>query len=182
MTPYAAFALSSLAGMPPLFAHDPLDAVQRATHPGWWLALATALSVACEHWVLALLALATYAWMERDVASVLRTFVPLALALGVGIVIVATFGRIGALAGWGVRGVPSGHALWGATFAAYTVMVYRTRWAYLAIALPLAGGLGRIYLGSNGIPSVAAGWGVGALLGAAAFEIAARLTRLSKVA
>jgi membrane-associated phospholipid phosphatase len=160
--------------MPPLFAHDPLDAVQRAAHPGWWLAPATALSVACEHWVLALLALATYAWLERDVASVLKTFLPLVVALGVGIGVVAACGGVGALAGWGVRGVPSGHALWGATFAVYTVRVYRSRWAYLAIALPLAGGLGRIYLGSNGIPSVAAGWGVGALLGVVAFEAAAR--------
>ena len=168
--------------MPPLFAHDPLEAVQRASHPGWWLAPATALSVACESWVLALLALATYAWLERDVVSVLRAFVPLALALGLGIGIVAACGRVGAAAGWGVRGVPSGHALWGATFAVYTLRVYRTPWAYLAVALPLAGGLGRIYLGSNGIPSVAAGWALGAALGVAAQMVAARLTRLSKVA
>ncbi len=175
MTPCAAFVLSKPAGMPPLFAHDPLDAVQRVGHPGWWLAPATALSVACEHWVLALLALATYAWLERDVASVLKAFLPLAVALGLGIAIVAGCGRVGVLAGWGVRGVPSGHALWAATFALYTVRVYRTRWSVLAVALPVAGGLARIYLGSNGIPSVAAGWVVGALLGAAAFEVGARM-------
>src|SRR5512133_1451372 len=114
--------------MPPLFAHDPLDAVQRAAHPGWWLAPATALSVACEHWVLALLALATYAWLERDVASVLKTFLPLVVALGMGIGVVAACGGVGVLAGWGVRGVPSGHALWGAAFAVYTGRVYRSRW------------------------------------------------------
>jgi len=160
--------------MPPLFAHDPLDAVQRAAHPGWWLAPATALSVACEHWVVALVALAAYAWLERDIPSALKAFLPILLALGVGVAIVAVCGRAGSWAGWGVRIIPSGHALWGATFAAYTLRVYGRRWGLLASALPLAGGVARIHLGSNGIPSVAAGWIVGALVGAATFELAAR--------
>lgn len=161
--------------MPPLFAHDPLDAVQRAA-PGFWLAPATALSVACEHWVLALLALALYAWLERDVPAVARTFLPLAVALGVGVLLVAAGGRAGAMAGWGVRAVPSGHALWGATFAAYTFRVYGARWGLAAVGIALAGGIARIYLGSNGLPSVAAGWVLGALLGAATYELRARLT------
>src|SRR5512140_2552180 len=113
--------------MPPLFAHDPLDALQRGAHPGWLLAPATALSVACEHWVLGLLALALYAWLERDVPAVLRTFVPLALALAAGVALVAAGAKAGVLAGWGVRAVPSGHALWGATFAVYTYRVYGIR-------------------------------------------------------
>src|SRR5512138_3710848 len=102
--------------MPPLFARDPLEAVQRTSRPGWWLAPATALSVACEHWVLALLALALFAWLEGDVPAVLKAFVPFALALLVGVGLVAVCGRAGRAAGWGVRAVPSGHALWAATF------------------------------------------------------------------
>lgn len=173
---------SSFSAMPPLLAHDPLEAAQRAAHPGWWLAPATALSVACEHWVLALLALSLYAWLERDVPSVLRGFAPLAIALLVGVALVVLSARAGRYAGWGVRGVPSGHALWSATFAAYTLRVYGKRWGGAAAALSLAGGLSRIYLGSNGLPSVAAGWALGAALGVAAQAAAARLTRLSKVA
>ena len=168
--------------MPPLFAHDPLDAVQRTARPGWWLAPATALSVACEHWVLALVALALYAWLEGEVGAVLKAWLPLALALLLGVALVAACGRIGRVAGWGVRAVPSGHALWAATFAAYTARLYGPRWGVAAAGLALAGGGARIALGSNGLPSVGAGWLVGALLGLAAFEVAARLTRLSKVA
>ena len=165
--------------MPPLFAHDPLDAVQRTAHPGWLLAPATALSVACEYWVLALLALAAYAWLERDVPTVLKAFLPVALALAVGVGVVAIGARLGVLAGWGVRAVPSGHALWGATFAVYSLRVYGVRLGVLAALLPLAGGVSRIYLGANGAPSVVAGWVIGALLGALTFEIAARVAPTS---
>jgi membrane-associated phospholipid phosphatase len=161
--------------MPPLFAHDPLDALQRATPPVWLLAAATALSVACEFWVLALVALAAFAWLERDVPAVLRVFLPLALSLALGIGIVAVGARLGGLAGWGVRAVPSGHALWGATFAAYALRVYGARVGAVAALLPLAGGASRIYLGSNGVPSVAAGWVIGAAVGLLAFEVRARL-------
>src|SRR5574341_906214 len=118
--------------MPPLLAHDPLDAVQRASRPGWWLAPATALSVACEHWVLALLALALYAWLEQDVPAVLRSFLPFGAAIAVGVGIVAVCGRAGGVGGWGVRAVPSGHALWAATFAAYTYRLYGIRWGRAA--------------------------------------------------
>jgi hypothetical protein len=161
--------------MPPLYAHDPLDALQRATPPVWLLAPATALSVACEFWALSLVALAVYAWMERDVPAVLRVFLPLALSLAVGIGVVALGSRLGGLAGWGVRAIPSGHALWGATFAAYTFRVYGTRVGVVAALLPLAGGLSRIYLGSNGVPSVSAGWIIGGLLGILAHQVRARL-------
>lgn len=167
--------------MPPLLAHDPLDAVQRASRPGWWLAPATALSVACEHWVLALLALALYAWLEGDVPAVLRSFLPLAAALAVGVGLVAGCARVAGLAGW-VRAVPSGHALWAATFAAYTLRLYGPRWGAAAGALALSGGLSRIYLGSNGIPSVAAGWVLGVAIGLAAAEVAARWVPGSRAA
>jgi len=81
--------------MPPLFAHDPLDAVQRAAQRGWMLAPATALSVACEYWVLALVALATYAWLESDVPAALKAFLPMALALAVGVGVVAAGAAMG---------------------------------------------------------------------------------------
>lgn len=160
--------------MPPLFAHDPLDAVQGAGRQGWLLAPATALSVACDHWVLALLALALCAWLERDVPSALKAYLPFAVALLAGVALEAATRRAGAMAGVGVRAVPSGHALWAATFAAYAARLYGARWGLPAAALALAGGIARIYLGSNGLPSVAAGWLIGGLLGVATFEVAAR--------
>jgi len=165
--------------MPPLFAHDPLDAVQRAAQRGWMLAPATALSVACEYWVLALVALAAYAWLESDVPSALKAFLPMALALAVGVGVVAVGARLGVAAGWGVRAVPSGHALWGATFAAYTLRIYGVRHGLPAALLAFAGGASRIYLGSNGVPSVLAGWVMGALVGAVTFELTARLAPTS---
>jgi membrane-associated phospholipid phosphatase len=160
--------------MPPLFAHDPLDAVQRAG-PGWLLAPATALSVACEYWVVALLALAVYAWLELDVPATLKACAPLLLALAVGVGVVAAGARVGVAAGWGVRAVPSGHALWGATFAAYTLWVYGRRVGWPVALVAFAGGVSRIYLGSNGVPSVLAGWVIGGLIGSAAFGLSARL-------
>lgn len=161
--------------MPPLFAHDPLDAVQGAGRQGWLLGPATALSVACEPWVIALVALALYAWLERDVPSALEAFLPFAAALLAGVALEVLSRRAGALAGVGLRAVPSGHALWGATFAAYTARLYGARWGLAAAALALGGGIARIHLGSNGLPSVGAGWLLGALLGLAAFAAAARL-------
>jgi membrane-associated phospholipid phosphatase len=152
-----------------------LDALQRAAPPVWLLAVATALSVACEYWVLALVALAVFAWLERDVPAVLRAFLPLAASLAVGIGIVALGSRLGGLAGWGVRAVPSGHALWGATFAAYALRLYGARVGIVAALLPLAGGASRIYLGSNGVPSVAAGWVIGAAVGLLTFEVGSRM-------
>jgi membrane-associated phospholipid phosphatase len=83
--------------------------------------------------------------------------------------------RGGAWAGWGVRAVPSGHALWAATFASYAARLYGRRVGGLAALLPLAGGLARIALGANGIPSVTAGWLLGAGIGLAAYEVAARV-------
>jgi membrane-associated phospholipid phosphatase len=165
--------------MPPLLVHDPLDAAQRAPHPGWWIAPATAMSVACEPWVLTLIALAVFAWRERDVPSALKAFAPIPVALGVGAGLVLGGARAGAWAGWGVRAIPSGHALWGAVFAAYLLRLYGLRSGLLASLLPLAGGLARIYLGSNGLPSVAAGWALGAALGLAAFAVAGKVAPTS---
>jgi hypothetical protein len=176
VTPCAALALSG-PGMPPIFPYDPLEAAHRAaTHPRV-LAVAMALSVASEPWALILVALAAYAWLEREVRAVLRAVLPLSIALALGLGIVAAAARIGVAGGWGVRAVPSGHALWGATFAAYTLRYYGRRWGAAAAVLPLAGGAARIWLGSNGVPSVAAGWVIGGLLGALACWAGARLDK-----
>src|SRR5512144_940082 len=67
--------------MPPLSAQDALSAVQRGA--GWrWLDLPVALAdVASEPWVVALLALALFAWLEYEVKDVVKAFLPLGAAL-----------------------------------------------------------------------------------------------------
>ena len=64
--------------MPPLY-QDPLSAVPGA----WsWVDLARVLvEVSCEGWVVALVALAVYSFLEAEVKGVLKVFLPLALAL-----------------------------------------------------------------------------------------------------
>src|SRR5512139_3255493 len=67
--------------MPPLSAQDALSAVQRGA--AWrWLDLPIALvDVASEPWVVALIALALFAWLEYEVKGVVKAFLPLGAAL-----------------------------------------------------------------------------------------------------
>jgi hypothetical protein len=149
--------------MPP-YAHDAFTAAHEALQSRWLDILMTGLSVAFEPWILALIALALFSWLERDVPSVLRSFLPLLAALAVAV-------AGGVVAGAGPFG---GQALGTAVFASYGVAAYGKR-ALPLLLVPLAGGLVRVHAGAYWGVDVVRGWGVGAALGVLAWLVAVRL-------
>ncbi len=175
--------------MPPLYPPDPFSSAHQALHARWLDLPMAALSVACEAWVLALVALAIYSWAERDVPSVLEIFVPLALALAAGVALrdvvrLATAtphpvgpGHPGALFR---SGFPSGAALAGATFAAYTVAAYGRR-GLPALAVAALGAVAAAHGGARWVPDVLGGWAVGAALGLLAWLGALRAFRRGRL-
>lgn len=160
--------------MPPLYAQDPLAAVQRGLD--WrWLDVPYAIAGgATEPWVVALLALALYAWLEHEVRHVLAAFLPLVLAMAVagGLALAARalgaaprpVGGAAAEAGTILRSSLSGaNVAVAATFAAYSLLAYgRRAWVSLVVALVAAasraaGGAGGVDLAGGGVMGLVAG-------------------------
>ncbi len=171
--------------MPPLYAQDPLAAVERGA--AWsWLDLPVALAeVAGEGWVVALIALALFAWLEREVKDVMKAFLPLVLALAAAGAVAAFARLVGAVprpvggAGWGVapflgRAFPSGQAGAVAAFAAYALLAYGWR-ARGALLLAVAVATARVTSGAHWAAEFAGGGFAGAALGAAAYATAVKL-------
>jgi membrane-associated phospholipid phosphatase len=163
--------------MPPLYAQDPLSAVQRG--PWRWVDLAAALAdVGGQTWVLALLALALYAWRESEVKDVLRVFLPLAAALAAAAVLGALGRHLGAVprpagAGHGLASFlrvafPPGHAASVAAFAAYSLLAYGRR-ARAALLLAIAIVAARAVAGGHWAWDLAGGIAAGAALGGTAY-------------
>jgi membrane-associated phospholipid phosphatase len=170
--------------MPPLYAQDPLDALELAAQHRWLDVLALVVAVACEPWALALLGLALYAWLEREVPSVLKAVLPLAAALLGGALLAA-----GARLAWGgprLLGageapstglqhlLPSGPALALATFVTYSLLVYRRRAAAVLVLLALGVG-SRVVAGPHWAADLVGGGVVGGALGAGAWAAALRV-------
>lgn len=171
--------------MPPLYAQDPLAAVERGA--AWsWLDLPVALAeVAGEGWVVALLALALFAWLEREVKDVMKAFLPLVLALAAAGAVAALARLIGAVprpaggAGAGVapllgRAFPTGHVGAVVAFAAYALLAYGRR-ARAALLLALVVATARVTSGAHWVADLAGGGVAGAVLGAAAYASALKL-------
>ncbi len=175
--------------MPPLYAHDPFLALHRALQSRWLDVPMAAASVACEGWVVWLVALAALSWLEEDVRGVVRAFVPLVVALALQAALVSALKGVWLtprpLDLYGpsiVRSVlpahgpsfPSGHAATAALLAAYAALAYGRRAAPLWL-LALAVGVSRVYVGAHFVVDVAGGWALGALLGIAAYAAVLRL-------
>jgi membrane-associated phospholipid phosphatase len=169
--------------MPPLLAQDPLDALQRSGQLGWLDVAALGVAVACEPWALAIIALALYSWLEREVPSVLKAVVPLVLALVAGEALAAA-GR-GAwtaprLAGAGQGAAPllrlllGGHAVALGTFVSYSLLAYGRR-AATVLGLAALGVAARIWAGPHWLGDLAGGGLAGAALGAAAYLATLRI-------
>lgn len=171
--------------MPPLYAQDPLAAVERGA--SWrWLDLPVALvDAASEAWIVAFLALALFAWLEREVKDVVKAFAPLALALAAAVGLAVLARALGAMprplaeAGRGVgpylgRAFPSGQAVAVAAFASYALLAYGRR-ARAALLLAGAVATGRAMSGAHWAADVAGGGLAGAALGALAYTAALRL-------
>lgn len=169
--------------MPPIY-QDPLSAVRGAE---WrWPDLARALAeVACEPWALALIALAAYSFYERDVKGVLKSVLPLALALAAagGIAVIArTIGGVPrplegaghALAPLLRRAFPSDQAAAVAVFGTFTALAYGRR-ARRVVLVAVAVGVTRALGGAHWAAELACGGVAGFLLGVAAYASTLRL-------
>ncbi|MFL5373855.1 MAG: hypothetical protein ACJ78T_07690, partial [Myxococcales bacterium] len=134
--------------MPPVYSHDPLSAVERGL--AWrWIDLPVALAdAASEAWVVALIALALFAWLEHEVRDVLKAFLPLGAALLTAGAIAVAARSLGAVprpvggAGHAVapllsRAFPTGQVGAVAAFATYALLAYGRR-ARAALLLALA--------------------------------------------
>jgi membrane-associated phospholipid phosphatase len=176
--------------MPPLY-QDPLSAVPGAE---WrWIDLSRALvEVSCEAWALALIALAVYSFLERDVKDVLKAFFPLALALAAAGALALVARAVGGVprpldgAGHALgpllrRAFPSSQAAAVTVFATYTALVYRRRAVpvvVVATAVALARALGRPYWAAD----LAAGGIAGLLLAVGAYAATLKLLPRGHVA
>ncbi len=169
--------------MPPLY-QDPLSAVPGAE---WrWLDVARALvDVSCEAWALALVALAVYSFLERDVKDVLKSFLPLALALAAAGAIALLARAVGGmprpLEGSGHslgpllrRAFPSGQAAAVAVFATYTALAYGRRAVRVAM-VAAAVGVTRALGGPHWAADLAGGGIAGIALAVAAYAATLRL-------
>ncbi len=174
--------------MPPFFGQDPLGVASAAGEPRWVAVLLATLHVAGEPWALALVALATYSWLEREVRGVVEVVVPLAIALAVGAGAVEV-ARVAASAPrpLGAPGIallvrhlfPAGHVLALATFGSYSLLVYRRRaLAPLVLAALVSTGVA----GRYGRGALGAGIAAGLFLAAVAYLVAVRLARRGHLA
>ncbi len=166
--------------MPPLSAQDALSAVQRGA--AWrWLDLPIAIAdVASEPWVVALIALALFAWLEQEVKDVVKAFLPLGVALLAAGGVAVAARAVGATARPVGEGGPGGASLllWQAfptanvgavaAFATYALLAYGRR-ARSALLLGVAVAVARAVSGAHWVADLAAGAAAGAVLGAAAY-------------
>jgi membrane-associated phospholipid phosphatase len=171
--------------MPPLYVQDPLAAVERGM--GWrWMDLPVALAdAASEAWVVALIALALFAWLEREVKDVVKVFLPLALALlaAGGLALLARIlGAVPRPVGGAGRGLapllahafPTGQVAAVAVFATYALLAYGGR-ARPALLLAFVVATARVVVGPHWAADLAGGGLAGAVIGAAAYGTVLRL-------
>jgi len=171
--------------MPPLSAQDALSAVQRGV--AWrWLDLPIAVAdVASEPWVVALLALALFAWLEQEVKDVVKAFLPLGIALlaagGVAVAARAVGATPRPVGGGGPGGAslflwhafPTANVGAVAAFATYALLAYGRR-ARAALLLAVAVAVARVVSGAHWAADLAGGAAAGAVLGAASYAIVVR--------
>jgi membrane-associated phospholipid phosphatase len=172
--------------MPPLSAQDALSAVQRGAALRWLDLPAALADVASEPWVVALLALALFAWLEYEVKDVVKAFLPLAVALlaAGGLALAArALGAVPRPVGGGGAGTatlllwrafPAANVAAVAAFAAYALLAYGRR-ARGVLVLAAAVAVARGVSGAHWLADLAGGAAAGVALGVAAYLATVRL-------
>jgi membrane-associated phospholipid phosphatase len=166
--------------MPSLYAHDPFLAMHRALQAPWLDGPMRALSFACLGGVVAIVGLIVFALIERHPRKLLIVFLPLVAGLLAGGFLSYVLKEIfytprplqvlgeGQVRVLGEKlylaGFPSGHATSAAVLASYVGWAYGRRWSWFW-ALPVLGGLSRIYVGAHWATDVVGGWVLGAVIG-----------------
>jgi hypothetical protein len=170
--------------MPPFLPQAPLDALGASGAPRWVEVALAAVAVACEPWALALLGVALYSWLEREVRGVIAAAAPLGVALLAGSGLAAAAHAAWAApraAGAGEGLVPVLHGLLPgaqilalATFVAWSLLVYRWR-GFPALLLAAAGVAAQAHAGPRWAPDLAAGAVGGLVLAVAAYGVTLRM-------
>jgi undecaprenyl-diphosphatase len=169
--------------MPPLYAQDPLGAAHAALQaPALDLPMA-ALLVACEPWMLLLVALALYSWLEGEVRGVLKTFAPAAAAIlvAVGVSLAARVSgaaprplEASGFAPLLAAAFPAPHAAGVAAFIVFSFLAYGRR-ALVVLGLGALCAAARVRAGAHWPADLGAGAVLGALAAAVAYTLARRL-------
>jgi membrane-associated phospholipid phosphatase len=178
--------------VPPLYAHDPFLVIQGALATPWLDGPMATLSVSCEGWALGILVALMALWFEKQPRRAVRAALPALVALAVGGIVVAVVKHLLALprpaAVLGEQRVrvllepllynsfPSGHAVALGIVAAYFTGRYGWQAAPLWL-FAVAGAMARVYVGAHWTIDVAAGLGIGSLIGLGAWMITRRASR-----
>lgn len=167
--------------MPPLYP----DSLAAAPREWRWLDVARALlDVSCEAWALALVALALYSFLDREVRGVVKAFLPLSIALAAAAALAWAARSAGgvprpldgdrAIAPLLARAFRGGHAAAVAVFVTYGALAYGRRAAPVLAGVALAG-VARALAGPHWAAELAMGGVAGGPLGAGAYLAAVRL-------
>jgi membrane-associated phospholipid phosphatase len=169
--------------MPPLYAQDPLGAVRAAQEAHALDLPMAALTVACEPWMLVLVALALYSWFEGEVRGVLKTFAPAAAAIlvaaGISLAARATGAAPRPLEASGFAPVlaaafPAPPAAGVAALVAFSLLAYGRR-ALVVLALGTLCVVARVRTGAHWPTDLAVGGVLGALVASVVYALALRL-------
>ncbi|WP_242346381.1 phosphatase PAP2 family protein [Anaeromyxobacter terrae] len=169
--------------MPPLYAQDPLGAANAALQSRALDLPMAALLVACEPWMLVLVALALYSWLEGEVRGVLKSVAPatIAILLAVGVALAARAAgaaprplEASGFAPLLRAAFPAPHAAGVAAFAVFSLLAYGRR-ALSVLALAALCAAARVRVGPHWAADLAAGGMLGVLVAGAAYLATLRL-------
>lgn len=185
--------------MPVLYQHDPFLFLQGllSPHSAWIEAAWIALTVACEGWVMTLIALLFVYTRTRRLRGLVRATIPAFAALLLAGAIAQTLkaivhtprplavldpGKIHVLLEpLRLSAFPSGHSASAAALAAWAL--HRWGWgAWPLLVLAILGGLSRVAVGAHWTFDVLGGWAVGALAGLTIRALETFLARRSAAA
>ena len=168
--------------MPPLYAQDPLGAANAALQSRALDLPTAALLVACEPWMLVLVALALYSWLDGEVRGALKAFAPAAVAILAAVAVALVARAAGAaprpLEASGVAPLlraafPAPHAAGVSALAVFSLLAYGRRSLPVLALAAVCAGL-RVRAGAHWPFDLAAGGMLGASCATVCYALALR--------